>query len=64
MPIAQEPKLSPKEISARIRAKVADLNDELVLAALAEVDVEFVVTRNSDEFEPTHLRVWCSQEVR
>lgn len=52
------------EISKRIRDKVADLNDDLILAALVEVDVEFMVTHNPDEFEPTNLTVWCSQEVR
>lgn len=56
--------VEPKEIAARIRDKVADLNDELVLAALAEVDVEFVVRqRNLDEFEPSHLTVFCKQEI-
>ena len=55
--------VDPKEIAKRIRDKVADINDELVLAALAEVDVEFVVHHNNEEFEPTHLTVWCSQEI-
>lgn len=58
-----KPILPPQEIAKRIRDKVADLNDDLILAALAEVDVEFMATK-SDDAEPVHLRVWCSQEVR
>ena len=64
MSVAQEPKLSPKEISARLRAKVADLNDDFILAALAEVEVELLVrNRNLDEFEPAHMMVFCRQDV-
>lgn len=62
MPIDE--KLLPTEIAKYIRDKVRDLNDYLILAALAEVDVEFMVTHNANEFEPTTLTVWCSQEVR
>lgn len=53
---------SPQQIAARIRNKVTDLNDELLLANLAEVDVEFeVITLNNADVP--QLRVWCSQEV-
>lgn len=64
MPVEQN--LKPKEIAARIRDKVADLNDEFVLAALAEVDVEVEVLRVPDRLEPTatQIKVWLSQEVR
>ena len=61
MPV--DPKLNASEIAKRVRDKVADLNDELTLAALAEVDVEFVISYNRNEWEPTHVRVLCSQEV-
>lgn len=61
MPVEQ-PKLSPQEIANRIRDKVADLNDDLILAALAEVDVEFEI--DYSEVGPNEIRVWCSQEVR
>lgn len=57
-----EPNLSPREISARIRNKVADLNDDLLLAAIAEVDVEFQIC-DDEGLGRTELRVWCSQEV-
>lgn len=60
MPV--EPNMSPREISARIRNKVADLNDDLLLAAIAEVDVEFQIC-DDDGIGRTELRVWCSQEV-
>lgn len=58
--------LAALEIAQRIREKVADLNEELVLAASLEVDVEFEVLRVPDRVErtATQLRVWCSQEVR
>lgn len=60
MPI-DEPKLSPREIAKRIRIKVADLNEDLILAALAEVDIEFEIRKN--HLENTQLVVWCRQEV-
>lgn len=55
-----------KEIAQRIRNKVADLNDELTLAALAELDVEFAVSYPLPKHSggATELSVWCSQEVR
>lgn len=55
--------LKPKEIAHRIRKKVADLNDELILAAAAEIDIEFVIHNHSTTGEPIELRVFCSQEV-
>lgn len=54
--------LTPFELGQKIRRRVVDLNDLLILAALAEVDVEFVVNRNWDAAEPTQLRVYVSQE--
>ena len=56
--------LSAREIAGRIREKVQDLNDELILAAGVDLDVEFVVSaRNLDEWEPVNIRVFLRQEV-
>lgn len=60
MPV--EKKLSARAIAKRIREKIADLNDELVLAELAELDVEIAIGRKTDGVA-AHLVVWCSQEV-
>ena len=63
MPIANDNLPSPQEIAARIRDKVADLNDELTLAALVELDVEFAMGMNENS-RVLYIKVWCSQEVR
>lgn len=55
--------IDPKEIAKRIRDKVTDLNDELILAVAAEVDVEFIIDQKING-NAVHLTVWCSQEVR
>lgn len=54
---------NPEAIARRIRDKVLDLNDELILAALAEMKVEFVIFNGKDYHETTELKVWCGQEV-
>lgn len=56
--------IEPKELAQRIRDKVRDLNDELLLAALAEVDVEFVILDDLGPSSAKQVQVWCSQEVR
>lgn len=53
----------PKKIADSIRDKVFELNRDLIEAAEAEVDVEFVLI-NSDDGRPSQIMVWCSQEVR
>lgn len=58
-----DPTHDPKVISARIRSKIADLNDELLLAALAEVDVEIAIGTDPETGYTKHLKVWCRQEV-
>lgn len=60
--IAQQ-EMRPQNIASRIRDKVADLNDELILAALAEVDVEIMVDTIEGASNAGKLRVWCRQEV-
>lgn len=65
MPVENKPtQLSAHEVARRIRDKVADLNDDLLLAALAEVDVEFVIRNDGNRDEAVRVQVWCSQEVR
>ena len=54
--------LAALEIAKRIRDKVADLNEELALAASLEVDVEFAIGRN-ESGQAVNIKVWCSQEV-
>lgn len=56
--------INPREVAERIRNKIADLNDDLILAALAEVDVEVMVETIEGAPRTVKLRVWCSQEVR
>lgn len=59
-----DPKLTPTEIAKRIRDKVVDLNDDLLLAKLAEIDIEFVIaTHDNDPTQAPRLLVWCRQEV-
>lgn len=55
--------IKPKEIAMRIRNKVRDLNDELLLAAILEVDVEFAIRTDRGVGDATELQVWCSQEI-
>lgn len=63
MPIANDNFPTPQELAARIRDKVTDLNDELTLAALIELDVEFAQATN-EQGSVVDIKVWCSQEVR
>jgi hypothetical protein len=60
MPVEKE--LSARDIANRIRYKVKDLNDELLLASLAEVEVEFMINTDADS-GCLSLRVWCGQEI-
>lgn len=52
-----------KDIAARIREKILDLNDELVLAAYYGLEVELMTDKIHDEPRSCQLRVWLSQEV-
>lgn len=56
------PPFTPTEIAKRIRDKVIDLNDELLLAKLAEVDVEFELRKITPDGAEQFI-VWCRQEV-
>jgi hypothetical protein len=55
--------LTPEGIAREIRLKVQDINDLVLLAALAEVDIEFMPTALENAPRTQTLSVYISQAV-
>lgn len=56
-------KLTQKELAREIRARVSDLNDLVILAALDDLDVDFDVRVLKNVPRTKTLIVYVSQEV-